>query len=150
MIPTKAYAVHNATGDPLRNNSVQVGPGHGIEDRESIAAVAKFVGEAVSGTECTDQQRRHHEGGQRAKCCGRRPRVLDRDDEPARTRPNDLRTHRTFETTTCSPGNSRDLRNCVCPAGCHGGLQRHQGGPPPRSRFRNGTCSKTPASRFWN
>jgi NAD(P)-dependent dehydrogenase (short-subunit alcohol dehydrogenase family) len=70
MIPTKTYAVHNATGDPLRNNSVPVG--HGIEDRESIAAVAKFVGEAVSGTECTDQQRRHHEGGQRAKCCGRR------------------------------------------------------------------------------
>jgi len=27
MIPTKAYAVHNATGDPLRNNSVPVGPG---------------------------------------------------------------------------------------------------------------------------
>src|SRR2546422_11218208 len=27
MIPTKAYAVHNATGDLLRNNSVPVGPG---------------------------------------------------------------------------------------------------------------------------
>jgi hypothetical protein len=40
--------------------------GHGIEDRESISAVAKFVGEAVSGSECTDLQRRYHEGGQRA------------------------------------------------------------------------------------
>jgi NAD(P)-dependent dehydrogenase (short-subunit alcohol dehydrogenase family) len=56
------------------------------------------------------------------------PRVLNRDDEPARTHPNDFRTHRTFETTTCSLGDSRDLRTWVCPSGRRD-RQRHQGGP---------------------
>ena len=150
MIPTKAYAVHNATGDPLRNNSVPVGPG-ATASRTARAlqlspnSLVKQYPELnvlinIAGILKVDNVHNPVDDALISSI------VTTSLLGPVRM----TRTHRTFETTTCSLGNSRDLRNCVCPAGCHGGIQRHQGGPPPRSRFRNGTCSKTPASRFWN
>ncbi len=67
MIPTKAYAVHNATGDPLRNNSVPVGPGATApRTARALQLSPNSLVKQYPELNVLINNRRHHEGEQRA------------------------------------------------------------------------------------